>query len=162
MLVQGQGKLVNDANVRRRHDCIHGNVAEVRDLLFETSRKLAIHPTEQYFRLNPEAQKLLDRVLCRLRLELPGCGDVRDECHVDRDAVLGTELDAQLAHGLEERQRLDVADRAADFNDCYVDVARGLTYASFDLVGDVRNDLNRRPEILAAALLRDHRIAQTW
>ena len=52
-----------------------------------------------------------------LVLNSPAARDVRHEREVHADRVLRAELDAQLAHRLEERQRLDVADRAADLDD---------------------------------------------
>ena len=63
---------------------------------------------------------------------------------------------AQLADGLEERQPLDVADRAADLDQHEVDAFAGIgEHEVADLVGDVRDHLHRRPEVVAAALLLD-------
>ena len=78
-------------------------------------RLLAAH--DEHVALDADLAQLLDRVLRRLGLELAGRADVRHERQVDADRVLRAELDAQLAHRLEERQRLDVADRAADLDD---------------------------------------------
>ena len=69
--------------------------------------------------------------------------------------VVAAELDAELADRLEERQRLDVADRAADLDHADVGVARAHADAVLDLVGDVRDDLHRRAEVVAAAFLGD-------
>jgi hypothetical protein len=44
----------------------------------------------------------------------------------------------QLADRLEERQRLDVADRAADLDDHHVVALGELLHRRLDLVGDVR------------------------
>ena len=65
---------------------------------------------------------------------------------------------AHLADRLEERQALDVADRAADLDDHDVRraVARDARDPLLDLVGDVRDDLDRAAEVVPAALLRDH------
>src|ERR1700758_2428083 len=68
------------------------------------------------------------------------------------------DLDRELADPLEERQRLDVADRAADLGDHEVDVA-GLGDQRdplLDLVGDVRHHLDGAAEVVAAALPPDH------
>jgi hypothetical protein len=67
-------------------------------------------------------------------------------------------LQLELADGLEEGQRLDVADGAADLDDGHVGALGGLSDARLDLVGDVRNHLHRRAEVLAAALLGDDRL----
>jgi hypothetical protein len=71
------------------------------------------------------------------------------------DDVLGPDLAPELADRLEERLRLDVADRAADLGDHDVRVARLGDRADprLDLVRDVRDHLNSRAEVLALPLL---------
>ena len=64
----------------------------------------------------------------------------------------------KLAHRLEERQPLDVPRRAADLGDQHVDAVAGLADPRLDFVGDVRDHLHRLAEIVAAALLLDHRL----
>ncbi len=79
---------------------------------------------------------------------------------MDEQAAPATDVDRKLADRLQERQRLDVADGAADLGDHEVDVA-GLGDQRdplLDLVGDVRNDLHRPSEVVAAALAADHRV----
>ena len=71
------------------------------------------------------------------------------------ESPIAAELDAHLANGLEKRQRLDVADRAADLDHADVRVAGAGHHVALDLVGDVRDDLDRGAEILAAPLLGD-------
>ena len=68
---------------------------------------------------------------------------------------IAAELDAHLANRLEKRQRLDVADGAADLDHADVGVAGAGHHVALDLVGDVRDDLDRGAEILAAPLLGD-------
>ena len=65
-------------------------------------------------RVDTDAAQLVDRVLRRLRLQLAGRVDERHERDVEVEDVLGPDLAAELADRLEERQRLDVADGAAD------------------------------------------------
>ena len=71
--------------------------------------------------------------------------------------VLAAELVAHLARRLDERLRLDVADRAADLGDDDVGLrasSAGLqAHPALDLVGDVRDHLHGVAEVLAAALL---------
>ena len=62
-----------------------------------------------------------DRVLGGLGLQLAGRADVRHQRDVEEEAVVAADLVAHLAGGLEERQRLDVADGAADLGDDDVD-----------------------------------------
>ena len=77
----------------------------------------------------------------------------------ERD-VFRTALAAPLADRLDERLRLDVADRAAHFRDD--DVGRRLVGdaldALFDGVRDVRDDLHRATQEIAVALAGDERL----
>ena len=103
----------------------------------------------------PIDAQLLHRVLRRLGLDLAGGGDVRDQRQVHVEHVVVAQLDAELADRLEERQRLDVAHRAADLDHAHVGVARAHADAVLDLVGDVRDHLHGRAEVVAAAFLGD-------
>ena len=85
----------------------------------------------------------------------PDVGDVRHQREVHEEHVVAPQLDAQLADRLEERQRLDVAHRAADLDHADVGVAGAHADAVLDLVGDVRDHLHGRAEVVAAALLGD-------
>ena len=100
-----------------------GDVGEQRDLLLAApalERPLAA--AEQDVGLDADLAQLLHRVLGRLGLELAGGA----RCTAPASGARATEfcvpeLEAQLADRLEERQRLDVADRAADLDDEHVD-----------------------------------------
>ena len=65
---------------------------------------------------------------------------------------------AELTQRLEERLRFDVSHGAANFEDD--DFCAGFflheSDAAFDLIRDVRNDLNGPAEIIATAFLRDN------
>src|SRR3982751_5059799 len=56
----------------------------------------------------------------------------------------------------QKRQGLDVANRAADLHDDDIALGSETLHRSFDLVGHMRNHLDCRAEVLAAALLGDH------
>ena len=75
--------------------------------------------------------------------------------HVDRVAAAG--FPPELADGLEEGQRLDVADRAADLDEDDVGVGADAADRLLDLVGDVGNDLHGLAEVVAPPLPLDHR-----
>ena len=68
---------------------------------------------------------------------------------------LARQLVAELADRLEERQALDVADRAADLAQHEIDVLVAGGDEVLDRVGDVRDHLHGRAEIVAAPLLGD-------
>ncbi len=90
----------------------------------------------------------------------PGVADVGHQGQVDEHAALRPEVRVELADRLEEGQRLDVADRAADLGDHEVDRLRLGDDQDFvlDLVGDVRDHLHGGAEVVAAALALDHRV----
>src|SRR5205814_6280737 len=81
--------------------------------------------------------------------------EIRHEGQVDVAGVGAAFLDAHLANRLEERQRFDVAHRAADLDDADLGVLARVLDRGLDLVGDVRNHLDRAAEVIAAALLVD-------
>ncbi len=78
------------------------------------------------------------------------------ERQVDVADVVAAERDPHLPDRFEERQRLDVADRAADLDDGDLGVAGAGGDPALDLVGDVRNHLHGSAQVVAAALLADH------
>src|SRR5690606_8260387 len=90
-------------------------------------------------------------------------GQVRDQRDVQVEAVVATHVVADLPDRLQERQRLDVPDRAAHLGDHHIRyppvlVRRGQgPDPGFDLVGDVRDDLNRVAQVLPPPFLGDHR-----
>ena len=84
----------------------------------------------------------------------PMNGHQRD---VDVADVVAAHVEAELPDGLEERQDLDVADRAADLGDDDVDVVAGQAGdAALDLVGDVGDDLHGLAQVVAPPLGGDH------
>ena len=134
------------------------DVGEQRDLLANVVRERLGRAADDDVGMDADAAKLVDRVLRRLRLQLAGGIEERHERDVQVDDVLGADLAPELPDRLEERQRLDVADRAADLGDD--DVGRGDLLRPpdprLDLVRDVRDDLDGRAEELALALLAQH------
>ena len=59
----------------------------------------------------------------------------------------------QLADRFEERQAFDIADRAADLAQAEIFAVRSAQDEILDRVGDMRNDLNRGAQIIAAPFL---------
>ena len=99
-------------------------VGEERDLRAQLVGQRARRPAHDDVGRDTDAAQLVDRVLRRLGLELARGLDHRHERHVHVQHVVAPELVAQLADRLEERQALDVADRAADLDEHDVDVGR--------------------------------------
>jgi hypothetical protein len=155
---------VDRGAVHRLDDGAGAHVAELGDLALFLDRDLLLAAAQQDVRLDADRAQFLDRVLGRLGLHLAGRLDERQQGQVHVAALAARQVLAQLADGLEERQALDVADRAADLDQHEVDrlLAR-LVHGRrqdevLDLVGDVRNHLDGRAQIVAAALLLDDRL----
>ena len=96
-------------------------------------------------------------MLRRLSLQLARSGHVGDQRQVHERRIAVAERIAQLAHRLDEGQRLDIAHRAAQFgDDDVVDLLlRQQLNAPLDLVGDMGDDLHGLAQVIAAALLFD-------
>ena len=109
--------LVDRLHVRALDHAAEVHVAEERDLALDVGGERALGAADQDVGLDSDLHQLAHRVLRRLGLELARGGDVRHQREVDEDRVLAADLLAELADRLEERQRLDVADGAADLDD---------------------------------------------
>ena len=155
--VEVERDLVDVVDVAGGDDRLRGKRGEQRDLLAHVVREAALGATDHHVGLDTDAPQLVDRVLRRLRLQLARVADVRHQREVDEHAAAAPDVDGELPNRLQERQRLDVAHRAADLGDHHIDVlALGDQLdAVLDLVGDVRHDLDRAAEVVAAALFAD-------
>ena len=153
---QHQRHFVDRRDVLGRDDRFLGDVAEQRDLALDVGVEEPIGAAEQDVGLDADRPQIADAVLRRLGLQLAGGADERHERQVDVEAVVAADVLPELPDRLEERQALDVADRAADLDEHDVDVAGAATDRVLDLVGDVRNHLHGAAEVVAAPLLLDH------
>ena len=115
----------------------------------------AVGAAQQNIGLDADRAQLLDRVLGRFCLEFAGAWDERQKRQVNIDRMPPRHFVAELADGLEIRQALDVADRAADLAEHEIVPVVAVADEVLDGVGDVRNDLDGGAEIVAAALLGD-------
>ena len=134
------------------------DVAEQGDFAEDGLLERLIAAQHDDVRGNAHALQLLDRVLRGLGLVLLAAVQIRHERHVDVECVFAPDLQADLTDGLEKRLALNVAGRAADLrdNDVGVRLAADTIDKVLDLIRDVRNDLHRLAEVLAAALLVEH------
>ena len=113
-------------------------------------------PADEDVGLNTDLPQPFDGVLRRLGLGLAGRLEIGDQRQMDVEDVGLADVEGELANGLEERQPFDVADGAADLGDDHVDVVGDqLADGGLDLIGDVRNDLDRFAEIVAGPFLLD-------
>ena len=119
------------------------DVAEERDLVLVFRAERVLGPADQHVGLDADLPEGADGVLRRLGLQLAGGLEVGDERQVDVEAILAADVERELADRLQEREALDIADRAADLGDHDVHVVAGQAEdGRLDLVGDVRDDLD--------------------
>jgi hypothetical protein len=137
LVVQHAGDAVDGVGVETLDDGFRHHVAEQRDLAALVGRHGAVGAAQQDVGLDADLAQLLDRMLGRLGLQLAGGRDVGQQREVDETGALAAFFDAHLADGLQERQRLDVADGAADFDDRHVGTFGATLDVGLDLVGDV-------------------------
>ena len=158
LLVQHGRDLVDGIGVEALDDGFRHHIAEKRDLAPLFNRDRTVGAAQQDVRLDADFAQFLDRMLGRLGLQFTGRRNVRQQCQMHVADVVAPLLDAHLADGFKERQRFDVTDRTTDLDDRHVGTLGARLDLALDLVGDVRNDLDRLAEILAAPLLPDHRV----
>ena len=162
LAVQHLRDVVDRRRVGAGDDPFGVDVAHQADLALEALGDLPVGAADQRVGLDADAAQRGDRVLRRLGLQLTGRRDVGDQRDVQEEAVVPADLVPHLAGGLEEGQRLDVTDGAADLGDDDVDAIAprptplGTRHdPRLDLVGDVRDDLHGVAEVLPAPLLGD-------
>ena len=113
VILGGDG--VDARRVERGDDRFRADVAEQGDLGALALGQLAVAAADDDLGLDAEAGQLAHAVLGRLGLQLAGGGDVGDQRGVDGErAAARADFVAELADRLDEGQRFDVADRAAD------------------------------------------------
>ena len=159
LAVEHERDLIDRGGVGSAHHAGDRHVAQQGDLLLEVATDRPIGTAHDRVGLQTQRAHLLDGVLGRLGLELAGGTDERHQRDVHERAAVAADLVAQLPDRLEERQGLDVADRAADLHDLHVRLLRlgKRQDARLDLVGDVRDDLHGLAEVVAPTLLGQHR-----
>ena len=124
-------------------------------MLLHFAGKMAVGAAEQDVGLDADGEHFLDGVLGGLGFQLLRGGDPGNERDVDEDGIFAAEFLAHLADGFEERERFDVADGAADFDDGDVAFGGDFAHGVLDFIGDVGDDLDGLAEVVAAALFGD-------
>ena len=154
-LFQHHGRLVQHGDSQVLDAALRAHVAEHGDLFADAVGHGRVHARHDNIGENAHALQFLDGMLGGLTLEFARTGDIGYERDVDEATVLPAHLARDLTNCLQKRLGLDITRRAADLGDDDIGVRRlsDLVDEGLDLVGDVRNDLHRLPEVLAVALL---------
>ncbi len=121
LAVQDLGDVVDRRRVGGGDHRLLVDVAHQRDLALDAGRDVPVGAAHDRVGLDADRAQRRDGVLGGLGLQLARRADVGHQRDVQEEAVVAADVVAHLAGGLEERQRLDVADGAADLGDHDVD-----------------------------------------
>jgi hypothetical protein len=132
-------------------------VAEQRDFVDQVPADRVIRPRDDDLGLDADAAQFADAVLRGLGLEFSGRADVGQESDMDIQRVIAPHVGAQLAQGFEKRLALNIPDCATDLDDHDFRIVflAHQPDPPFDLVGDVRNDLDRAAQVVSSAFFAD-------
>ena len=161
MFVEHARDFVNRVHIPHGNHAPQGHVGEQRNFVALFGGNGPVGAAHQRVGLDADFAQLLGGMLGGFGLELACGGNPGDVAQVHKGAVVSAELQAELAHRLQERQGLDVAHGAADFDDGHIHRVR-LTEARaafdkfLDLIGDMRNHLHGFTQVIAAALFVEH------
>ena len=154
MILERHG--VNRLRIERGDDGFLADIAKRSD--FGTLRlgKWVFAAAEEYVRLDAERCQLLDTMLGRLGFQFPSRGNIGHQCDMDEHRLVTPEIVAHLSDRFDKGQRLDITHGPANFAQDEIKAVNVGQREFLDRVGDVRNDLHRRAEIISAPLLRDN------
>jgi hypothetical protein len=156
LLVEHQGDAIDAGlGIEGGSDGLLGDVGEQGDLLALRLAQLDFGPAHQHVRLDADGPQFLHGMLRGLGLDLVGGAQEGHQGQVHEHGIAAV-VHAELADRFEERQRLDITHRAADFDHGHIEALRGPHDPVLDLVGHVRDHLDGSAEIVAAPLLGDH------
>ena len=154
LIVQLDGHLVDAGAVFAGQHVFAGDVAEGGNLLAHLGVYLVVAAAHNEVGLHAQAAQLLHGVLRGLGFDFMSCSNVGNQRAVHKHYVAGELLVFELAGGLDERLRLNVAHGAANFGDDEVG-ARAFGNAvqlGLDGVGYMGNYLNGAAQKVAVAL----------
>ena len=157
-VVKHQRHFINPFDILCGNHGILGDVTEMGDFIFDFLVEHAIGAAQKNIRLNSQPGQLFDAMLRRFGFQFAAAGDVRHQSQVNIQNILAAQVPSHLAHRFQERQPLDIAHRAADLTDGDIISFGGGEDAPFDLVGDMRDHLNRAAKVIAAPFLGNHRL----
>ena len=152
--MQLDGHLVDAGAVFAGQHVFAGDVAEGGNLLAHLGVNLVVAAAHNEVGLHAQATQLLHGVLRGLGFDFMSCSNVGNQRAVHKHYVAGELLVFELAGGLDERLRLNVAHGAANFGDDEVG-ARAFGNAvqlGLDGVGYMGNYLNGAAQEVAVAL----------
>src|SRR5660397_141690 len=101
--------------------------------------------------------QLVDAVLGGLGFQLPSCGNVRNERHVEVKHILPPDIIPELPDGFKKGQAFDVTDGTTDLCDhnVHFGVPGNSCYPFLDLIGYVGDHLDCAAEVVSTTFFAD-------
>ena len=134
--------LVNRISIQHRNHCPLFDVGEERDLFAGAVVDIDRASAQQYICLKTYGAQFLDRVLSWLSFNFTRGRNVGHQGEVHEQCTRCTRLKLQLPQRFQERLTLDITDGTSHLNDRHIGSLSTRNHTSFDLICDVRNDLN--------------------
>ncbi len=131
LVVQHFGAFVDAVHVVAADNRALFHVAEQGDFTAFVRGHFPVHAANQDVGLQTDAQHFFNGMLGRLGFNFAGSGDVGNVAQVGEQGVVASQLAAHLTDGFQKRQRFNVADRTADFNDGNIVTRRAFVDAAF-------------------------------
>ena len=117
LVLHHERHLVDELRIGILQYMVRRHITEEADLLPDILRNRIFGTADENIRLKTESLELTYAHLRRLRLQLLGRMQVRNQRDVNHDGILMTDLLLELTNRLEERLGLDITDRTTDLDD---------------------------------------------
>ena len=155
LVLHHERHLVDELRIGVLQHVVRRHITEKADLLPDILRNRILGTADEDIRLETKPLKLTYAHLRRLRLQLLGRMQIRNQRHMNHDGILMTDLLLELTNRLEERLGLDIADRTTnlDDGDTILALVIRMIEITLDLVRDVWDDLDGMTLILTVTLL---------
>ncbi len=153
--IEHQRNFIHGFHILRRDDRVLRYVTEQRNFRLHIHWQFAFATAKQNIRLNSYAQQFFHRMLRRFGFQFTRSGQIRNQRQMHECRVVTTDFVAHLANGFQKRQRFNVAHGSPDFDNHHIVIVGNGFDGVFDFIGDVRNDLNGFPQIIAASFFFD-------
>lgn len=156
LIVEDARDSIDARDVLALDDMRFGELTKERELFFDASRYGLWGATHEHAWLDTSATHRFDSVLDWLGLELAQVIHVQERRNMDIKCAFVSISVPELSDRFDKVHSFDITDRATDLDYEDIDVCCELLKCIYDLVGDMRDDLDVFAQIITATLLGDH------
>ena len=118
------------------------NICEQRNFCANVIIVRFFRATDQDIRLNSDLPKFGCSMLGRFCFQFTRCPDVWNISQENKERICITHIETKLANSFQERKTFDITDSSANFRNDYFIINSNFMDQTFNLVRDMRNDLN--------------------